>query len=202
MPMRRGLVAPRTTLIETIIRKFDTDNRSFLVANYSKPGQCNIIYCSDGFCRLAGYSRAEVMQRSASCSFLCGPLTSQQAINGIREALQKGVEKHAEVLYYRKDDFSTIPGKQKKWQYCLSIVHFPFSNISLSLLIICIAIIIKKIVIEDDVPLAGYSNNNIKVPILAKVCDRYELSDKAAAATTTAVLQDVGVHMVFINDRK
>ncbi|XP_050316323.1 potassium voltage-gated channel subfamily H member 6 isoform X3 [Anthonomus grandis grandis] len=103
MPVRRGMVAPRTTLIETIIRKFDTDNRSFLVANYSKPGQCNIIYCSDGFCRLAGYSRAEVMQRSASCSFLCGPLTSQQAVNGLREALQKGVEKHAEVLYYRKD---------------------------------------------------------------------------------------------------
>lgn len=43
------------------------------------------------------------MQRSASCSFLCGPLTSQQAVNGLREALQKGVEKHAEVLYYRKD---------------------------------------------------------------------------------------------------
>lgn len=78
-------------------------DRSFLVANYSKPGQCHIIYCSDGFCRLAGYSRAEVMQRSASCSFLCGPLTSQQAVNGLREALQKGVEKHAEVLYYRKD---------------------------------------------------------------------------------------------------
>ncbi|ERL90261.1 hypothetical protein D910_07613 [Dendroctonus ponderosae] len=78
-------------------------DRSFLVANYSKPGQCNIIYCSDGFCRLAGYSRAEVMQKSASCSFLCGPLTSQQAVSGLREALQKGVEKHAEVLYYRKD---------------------------------------------------------------------------------------------------
>lgn len=26
MPVRRGLVAPRTTLIETIIRKFDTDS--------------------------------------------------------------------------------------------------------------------------------------------------------------------------------
>ncbi|XP_015836379.1 potassium voltage-gated channel subfamily H member 6 isoform X2 [Tribolium castaneum] len=102
MPVRRGLVAPRTTLIETIIRKFDTDNRSFLVAN-SREGQCHIIYCSDGFCRLTGYSRAEVMQRSASCDFLCGPLTSQQAVGSLREALQEGVEKHAEILYYRKD---------------------------------------------------------------------------------------------------
>ncbi|CAG9772169.1 unnamed protein product [Ceutorhynchus assimilis] len=89
--------------IENLEDMSATTDRSFLVANYSKPGQCNIIYCSDGFCRLAGYSRAEVMQRSASCSFLCGPLTSQQAVNGLREALQKGVEKHAEVLYYRKD---------------------------------------------------------------------------------------------------
>lgn len=27
MPVRRGLIAPRTTLIETIIRKFDTDSK-------------------------------------------------------------------------------------------------------------------------------------------------------------------------------
>lgn len=77
-------------------------DRSFLVANI-RDGQCHIIYCSDGFCRLTGYSRAEVMQRSASCEFLCGPLTSQQSVAGLREALQEGVEKHAEILYYRKD---------------------------------------------------------------------------------------------------
>ncbi|XP_049824499.1 potassium voltage-gated channel subfamily H member 6 isoform X4 [Aethina tumida] len=100
--MRRGHVAPRTTLIETIIRKFDTDNRSFLVAN-SREGQCHVIYCSDGFCRLSGYSRAEVMQRPASCEFLCGALTSQQAVAALRDALRDGVEKHAEILYYRKD---------------------------------------------------------------------------------------------------
>ncbi|XP_022903882.2 voltage-gated inwardly rectifying potassium channel KCNH6-like isoform X2 [Onthophagus taurus] len=102
MPVRRGLVAPRTTLIETIIRKFDTDNRSFLVAN-SREGQCHIIYCSDGFCRLTGFSRAEVMQRPASCEFLCGPLTSQQSVGALRDALTDGAEKHAELLYYRKD---------------------------------------------------------------------------------------------------
>ncbi|XP_072383066.1 voltage-gated inwardly rectifying potassium channel KCNH6-like isoform X1 [Diabrotica undecimpunctata] len=80
----------------------NSPDRSFLVAN-SREGQCHIIYCSDGFCRLTGYSRAEVMQRPASCEFLCGPLTSQQAVANLREALQDGVEKHAEILYYRKD---------------------------------------------------------------------------------------------------
>lgn len=47
------------------------------------------------------------MQKTASCEFLCGPLTSQQSVNGLRDALSQEVEKHAEILYYRKD------GKQR-----------------------------------------------------------------------------------------
>ncbi|CAH1971527.1 unnamed protein product [Acanthoscelides obtectus] len=88
-------------------------DRSFLVANSrscsstgaatATASQCPIIYCSDGFCRLTGYSRAEVMQRPATCDFLCGPLTSHQAAQALQEALQEGVERHAEILYYRKD---------------------------------------------------------------------------------------------------
>lgn len=34
MPVRRGLVAPRTTLIETIIRKFDTDSEYIVHPNF------------------------------------------------------------------------------------------------------------------------------------------------------------------------
>ncbi|XP_059615567.1 potassium voltage-gated channel subfamily H member 6 [Phlebotomus argentipes] len=102
MPVRRGHVAPKTTLIETIIRKFDTHNRSFLVAN-ALPDSHHIIFCSDGFCKMTGYTRAEVMQRSASTEFLHGPMTSQLAVNLVREALQKGYEKHFEILYYRKN---------------------------------------------------------------------------------------------------
>ncbi|TGZ33064.1 Potassium voltage-gated channel subfamily H member 6 [Temnothorax longispinosus] len=117
MPVRRGHVAPRTTIIETIIRKFDTHgertvcltvsltsvaDRSFLVAN-AQQGLCHIIYCSDGFCRLTGFSRAEVMQRPAVCDFLHGPMTSPHAVAALRDALAAGVEKHFEILYYRKD---------------------------------------------------------------------------------------------------
>ncbi|GAB0089902.1 hypothetical protein DMENIID0001_045280 [Sergentomyia squamirostris] len=102
MPVRRGHVAPKTTLIETIIRKFDTHNRSFLVANALQESH-HIIFCSDGFCKMTGYTRAEVMQRSASTEFLHGPMTSQLAVNLVREALHKGYEKHFEILYYRKN---------------------------------------------------------------------------------------------------
>jgi len=73
-----------------------------VVAN-AQHGLCHIIYCSDGFCRMSGYSRAEVMQRPAVCELLHGPLTSQHAISVVKETLAVGAEKHFEILYYRKD---------------------------------------------------------------------------------------------------
>ncbi|KAF0771083.1 potassium voltage-gated channel subfamily H member 2 isoform X3 [Aphis craccivora] len=79
-----------------------TVDRSFLVANAQQAG-CNIIYCSDGFCHMTGYSRAEVMQCPAICDFLQGPMTSQHAVSVVKEALAAGMERHFEILYYRKD---------------------------------------------------------------------------------------------------
>ncbi|XP_044004798.1 potassium voltage-gated channel subfamily H member 7 isoform X3 [Aphidius gifuensis] len=129
MPVRRGHVAPRTTIIETIIRKFDTHDRSFVVAN-AQQGLCHIIYCSDGFCRLTGYSRAEVMQRPAVCDFLHGPMTSPHAIAALRDALLAGVEKHFEILYYRKDETKFLcseviaPIRSEVDDICLQIINF------------------------------------------------------------------------------
>lgn len=77
-------------------------DRSFLVAN-ALSENFHIIFCSDGFCKMTSFTRAEVMQRSAITDFLHGPMTSQLAVNLIRDALSKGLEKHFEILYYRKD---------------------------------------------------------------------------------------------------
>ncbi|XP_048513735.1 potassium voltage-gated channel subfamily H member 2 isoform X11 [Athalia rosae] len=129
MPVRRGHVAPRTTIIETIIRKFDTHDRSFLVAN-AHQGLCHIIYCSDGFCRLTGFSRAEVMQRPAVCDFLHGPMTSPHAVAALRDALAAGVEKHFEILYYRKDGTKFLCSevialiRSEVDDICLQIINF------------------------------------------------------------------------------
>lgn len=49
------------------------------------------------------FTRAEVMQRSAVTEFLHGQMTSSSVISSIREALTSGLEKHFEVLYYRKN---------------------------------------------------------------------------------------------------
>lgn len=77
-------------------------DRSFLVAN-AQSETFHIIFCSDGFCKMTGFTRAEVMQRSSTTEFLHGPMTSQLAVSLIRDALGKGVEKHFEILYYRKN---------------------------------------------------------------------------------------------------
>ncbi|XP_076628162.1 potassium voltage-gated channel seizure isoform X2 [Colletes latitarsis] len=129
MPVRRGHVAPRTTIIETIIRKFDTHDRSFLVVN-AQHGLCHIIYCSDSFCRLTGFSRAEVMQRPAICEFLHGPMTSPHAVAALRDALAAGVEKHFEILYYRKDGTKFLCSevialiRSEVDDVCLQIINF------------------------------------------------------------------------------
>uniref|UniRef100_A0A182J100 PAS domain-containing protein n=1 Tax=Anopheles atroparvus TaxID=41427 RepID=A0A182J100_ANOAO len=52
---------------------------------------------------MTGFTRAEVMQRSACTDFLQGQMTSVGVMESIKEALRKGEEKHFEILYYRKD---------------------------------------------------------------------------------------------------
>ncbi|KAK3926147.1 Potassium voltage-gated channel subfamily H member 6, partial [Frankliniella fusca] len=114
--------------------------RSFLVANVQALSAqreeeppletCYIIYCSDGFCRLTGFSRAEVMQRPAVCDFLHGPLTSQHAVSVVREALSQSAERHFEILYYRKDGTKFLcseviaPVKSEVDDICLYIINF------------------------------------------------------------------------------
>ncbi|XP_055959175.1 potassium voltage-gated channel subfamily H member 7 [Patella vulgata] len=102
MPVRRGHVAPPNIFIDTIIRKFDGQNRNFVIAN-AQVETLPIIFCNDGFCELTGCSRAEVMQKSSLCDFLHGPLTSALAILQIKEALQGSEEKQVDILYYKKD---------------------------------------------------------------------------------------------------
>ncbi|XP_055885138.1 potassium voltage-gated channel subfamily H member 6-like isoform X4 [Biomphalaria glabrata] len=102
MPVRRGHVAPPNIFIDTIIRKFDGQNRKFVIAN-AQVETVPIIFCNDGFCELTGYSRAEVMQKSSLCDFLHGPLTNSFAISQIKEFLQGSEENQVEILYYKKD---------------------------------------------------------------------------------------------------
>jgi PAS domain S-box-containing protein len=60
-----------------------------------------LIYVNDGFERLTGYSRSEVLGRN--CRFLQGAETDSTALELIRECIRERRECHVELLNYRKD---------------------------------------------------------------------------------------------------
>ncbi|XP_069761357.1 voltage-gated inwardly rectifying potassium channel KCNH6 [Narcine bancroftii] len=103
MPVRRGHVAPQNTYLDTIIRKFEVQNRKFLITNV-RMKNCAIIFCNDGFCEMFGYSRVEIMQKPGTCDFLTGPATLESAMAQLAEALLGSEEVKVELLYYRKDE--------------------------------------------------------------------------------------------------
>ena len=60
-----------------------------------------IVYCSDGFCELTGYSRAQIMQKSCACNFLYGAKTDVQHRDAITSTLEGKQELKLEVILYR-----------------------------------------------------------------------------------------------------
>ncbi|KAK9410677.1 potassium voltage-gated channel subfamily H member 7-like, partial [Crotalus adamanteus] len=102
MPVRRGHVAPQNTFLGTIIRKFEGQNKKFIIAN-ARVQNCAIIYCNDGFCEMTGFSRPDIMQKPCTCDFLHGPETKRHHIAQIAQALLGSEERKVDVTYYRKD---------------------------------------------------------------------------------------------------
>ena len=76
--------------------------RKFVIAN-ARAENCGIIFCNDGFCRMCGYSRAEIMQKPCTCDFLYGPHTTRLAIAQMAQALLGSEERKVEIALYRKD---------------------------------------------------------------------------------------------------
>nr|AML78013.1 putative LOV domain-containing protein [Hypecoum procumbens] len=63
-----------------------------------------IVYASDGFLKLTGYSRHEVLGRN--CRFLSGPATDPKAIFQIKESIESDRACSVRILNYRKDGSS------------------------------------------------------------------------------------------------
>ncbi|XP_054619824.1 potassium voltage-gated channel subfamily H member 7-like isoform X2 [Dunckerocampus dactyliophorus] len=102
MPVRRGHVAPQNTFVGVLIRKFEGQNKNFIIAN-ARMKDCAIIYCNDGFCKMTGFSRPDVMQKPCTCDFLHGQFTSRHAIAQVAQALLGSEERKVEITYHRKD---------------------------------------------------------------------------------------------------
>lgn len=102
MPIKRGHVAPQNTFIDTIIKKFDSQKRKFVIANAQCPTK-PIIYCNDGFCSMFQYKRPEVMQKECTCEFLYGVMTSNACKAQIIQALTRTEETQIIIWLYKKD---------------------------------------------------------------------------------------------------
>ncbi|XP_064864559.1 potassium voltage-gated channel subfamily H member 5-like [Oncorhynchus nerka] len=75
---------------------------SFLLGN-AQIVEWPVVYSNDGFCKLSGYHRAEVMQRSSTCSFMYGDLTDKNTIDEVRQTFDNYESHCFEVLLYKKN---------------------------------------------------------------------------------------------------
>ncbi|XP_041661826.1 potassium voltage-gated channel subfamily H member 5-like [Cheilinus undulatus] len=97
---KRGLVAPQNTFLENIVRR--SSETSFLLGN-AQIVQWPVVYSNDGFCKLSGYHRAEVMHKSSTCNFMYGDLTDRKTIDNIRRTFDNYESNFYEVLLYTKN---------------------------------------------------------------------------------------------------
>lgn len=82
---------------------------NFVLGNAQVQSLYPIVYCSDGFCELTGYARAELMQKSCACHFLYGPETSDRLTAQIQGALDDRREFKTELVFYKKEGDVSFP---------------------------------------------------------------------------------------------
>lgn len=76
---------------------------NFVLGNAQVPSLYPIVYCSDGFCELTGFARAQIMQKGCACKFLFGPDTSDDHVAQIEKALECKAELKLELIFYKKN---------------------------------------------------------------------------------------------------
>ncbi|KAI2528535.1 KCNH8 isoform 2 [Pan troglodytes] len=130
MPVMKGLLAPQNTFLDTIATRFDGTHSNFILANAQVAKGFPIVYCSDGFCELAGFARTEVMQKSCSCKFLFGVETNEQLMLQIEKSLEEKTEFKGEIMFYKKNGspfwclLDIVPIKNEKGDVVLFLASF------------------------------------------------------------------------------
>ena len=86
-------------LLESAIRN-DYDAITITTMNLDKPGP-EIVYVNDGFTRLTGYEKEEVIGKTPR--ILQGPKTDRKVLDKLRERLEQGQAFFGHTVNYRKD---------------------------------------------------------------------------------------------------
>lgn len=74
-----------------------------MLGNAQVPTIYPIVYCSDGFCELTGYPRAQIMQKGCACKFLYGPKTAEEDKAEIYKSLEEKKEIKRTVIFYKQN---------------------------------------------------------------------------------------------------
>ncbi|XP_049859060.1 potassium voltage-gated channel subfamily H member 8 isoform X2 [Schistocerca gregaria] len=144
MPARKGLLAPQNTFLDTIATRFDGTHSNFVLGNAQVPALYPIVYCSDGFCELTGWARAQIMQKGCACKFLYGPDTADEHKLQIERALDAKTELKLEVIFYKKNGtpfwclLDIVPIKNEKREVVLFLAsHKDITHTKMAELQIC-----------------------------------------------------------------
>ncbi|KAK2820446.1 hypothetical protein Q5P01_023405 [Channa striata] len=130
MPVMKGLLAPQNTFLDNIATRFDGTHSNFLLGNAQGHRGYPIVYCSDGFCELTGFTRTEVMQKNCTCRFLYGADTSEHVAQQMEKALEGREEYQSEVHFYKKNGtafwclLDIVPIKNEKGEMVLFLFSF------------------------------------------------------------------------------
>lgn len=90
-----------TKSLDSLIEKASNTTAEGITITDNSQDENPLIYVNDGFERLTGYSREEVIGKN--CRFLQGKDTDQQTLDVIRKSIKRGEECVVELLNYRKD---------------------------------------------------------------------------------------------------
>lgn len=90
----RILMEPDFRLIQALVGS----QQNFVLSDPSLPDN-PIVYCSEGFCKITGYKRHQIIGRN--CRFLQGPGTDQGAVDIIRKGVAEGKDISVCLLNYK-----------------------------------------------------------------------------------------------------
>ncbi|CAG03757.1 unnamed protein product, partial [Tetraodon nigroviridis] len=93
---------PDVVVLLSFLSRCLSPETSFLIGN-AQIVEWPVVYSNDGFCKLSGFHRAEVMQKSSTCSFMYGELTDKKTIEKVRQTFDNYESNCFEVLLYRKN---------------------------------------------------------------------------------------------------
>ena len=91
---------PQVLPVDLALKAMDCSNDGVVITAGNDSNR-PIIYVNEAFCRLSGYTRAEILGRD--CRFLQGPQTDQEELQALSDSLKQGQSGRIRVLNYRKD---------------------------------------------------------------------------------------------------